>query len=223
MGMFDNAKTVNTGTKKKAADKKASNQIAGIKAVASLDIVIKALTALKKTKDAEVKDEMATLFIAAGIEAKTRPANFKGVEDNCSASCEMRARASTSPLSEDEIALFTARGIPMETVTDTVESFIINPEYLSDPKVMGAVEAALKKVKGLPEDLFMKQEGKSKVILGEGALEALFAKHDEDTIADMLPITATLAIKPKMDSEDVSEAFAIAQKMLSPAKPAKAA
>ena len=218
MGMFDNAKTVNTGSKKKAAEKKASNEIAGIKAVACLDVVIKALTAIKKTKDGEVKETMTGLFIDAGVAKKARPANFKGVEDNCSASCEMRARASTSPLSEDEIALFTAKGLPMEEVVDTVETYIINPDYLADPKIMASIEAALKKVKGIPDDLFLKQEGKSKTILAEGALDVLFAQHDEDTIADLLPMTTSLAIKPKMEADDIQAAFDVALKMLTPAK-----
>ncbi len=217
-GMFDNAKTVKTGAKPKATKVRAEQVIEGIEAVASLDAVIKSLKAVKDTKDAEVKESMMAYFVQTGVSLKARPENFRGVEGTASASCELRQRATTSPLSESEIELLTEKNIPVEVVTDTVETFVINPDYLNDPKVMGAIEAALKKAKGIPEDLFLKQEGKSKTVVAEGAIDKLFATYDEDSCADLLPLISVPAIKPKLDDDDLAAAFALAQKLITPAK-----
>jgi hypothetical protein len=225
MSMFDSAKTLKTGKAPKATSVKEQITIAGIEVVAALDVVIKSLVALKKTKDADVKDAMIGYFAEKGVATGARPVNFRGVEGAASASCELRIRSSASALTPDEIELLAAKNIPMETVVDTVETFVINPEYLNDAEIMGKIEAALKKVKGIPEDLFLKQEGRSKTIVGEGAFDALFSNKDmnEEEAIDLLPLISVPAIKPTLDNDDLSSAFEIARKMLVPSKPAKAA
>lgn len=210
MSMFANAKTLKTSAKAKKSDKE-EIMIEGLEAVASLDAVIKSLTALKATMDADVKEAMLAHFVTSGAALKRRPDNFRGIENNASASCELRARSSASKLSDSEIELLTTNNIPTEVVVDTVETFVINPEYLSDAKVMASIEKALKKVKDIPEDLFLKQEGKSKTIVSDGAMAALFSSGDNDKISDLLSVVSVLAIKPKLENDDLNAAFAIAK------------
>lgn len=205
MGMFDEAKKVKPAAK---SAKKTKLEVAtpGLQEYAAIDAAIKALTALKDTTGAAIKSDMQDKFVELGAASKTRPESYTGVEGMATASMELRARASSSPLSSDEIELLTEKGIPTEVVTATVETFIINPAYAFNTALLGKIEKTLKSVKGIPDDLFLKQDGTSKTVLAEGALDSVF-KHDADTIADLLPITSVMAIKPKLATDDLGEAL----------------
>lgn len=213
MGMFDEAKKVKPAAKG-AKKTKVEIQTAGLQDYAAIDAAIKALGALKDTTGAAIKSDMLDQFVEMGSATKTRPESYTGVEGAASASLELRARSATSPLSEDEVELLEEKGIPTQVVVATVETFIINPAYAFDAALLGKIEKALKSVKGIPEDLFMKQDGTSKTILAEGALDAVF-KHDADTIADLLPITSVLAIKPKLATDDLGEALKLISAIVS--------
>jgi hypothetical protein len=212
--MFDAKKTVKTDTKAKQAEK-VEIAMAGLEAVAALDAVIKSLTALKDSKALEVKDLMRVEFIAAGLKSKSKPESFRGRDGAASASCELRNRASTSPLTDDEIALLAQYNIPVQKLTATVDTFVINPDYIEDMTIMSKIEKALKPVKGIPEDLFLKQEGKSKTVVADTAMDILF-KTDRLTVETVLPLISVPAIKPKMDSDDLAAAFAIVEKLITP-------
>jgi hypothetical protein len=226
MGMFDNAKVLKTKKPSKATPKTAEIVTKGLEGVAALDAVIKSLTALKGSLTDEIKNgPMRSHFLNTGLASGVRPENYRGVEGDASASCEMRIRSSASALTEDEISLLARHKIPTEVIVDTVETFVINPEYLSDTKIMSQIEAALKKVKGLPDDLIMKQEGKDKTVVGETALDVLFQKDvsisekmREVMVEDLFPVLTVLAIKPKMDTDDLAAAFSKVQKLILPAK-----
>ena len=215
MGMFDTAKTVKTAPKAKKADKEVV-VVEGLEQLAAIDAVIKSLTAVKDTVSATVKASMGDYFAVTGFATKKRPASFRGVENDASASCELRARASTSPLSDEARELLEAKNIPVQEVVGTVDTFVINPDYVSDPKIMALIEKHLKGVKGLPDDLFLHQEGKSKHVVAENALDVLFANHDADTCAELLPIISVLAVKPKMETDDLAKAFEIAESIINP-------
>ena len=201
MAIFDKSKTLET-PKKAKKDERLKVMVAGIEAIASMDAVIKSLKAIQATKAEEVKKAMAAQFIQLGTKSKSRPDNFRGIEGEASASCELRARASSSSLTDAEIELCAKYGVATTTVTSTVETFAINPKYLEDAAVMKAVEAALKKVKGLPEDFIQFQEGSFKTIIAEGAIEKMFAEKTAEQCVEILPLVSTLAITPKMDDED---------------------
>lgn len=212
-GMFDTTKKVATATKAKAKTK-LEVQTPGLQDYAAIDAAIKALTALKETTGAAIKSQMLDQFVELGAATKTRPESYTGIEGEATASLELRARASSSALSVDEVELLTEKGIPTQVVTATVETFIINPAYAEDPAVLAKIEKALKSVKGIPEDLFLKQDGQSKTVLAENALDAVF-KHDEDTIADLLSITSVMAIKPKLATDDLNEALKLISAVIS--------
>ncbi len=218
---FADAKTVPAKAPKSKKPEVEHVEVAGLEAVASLKVVIDSLKAIQDTMMSEVKDAMMSRFAATGIMTKKAPANFRGIEGDASASCELRRRAVTSPLTEDEITLCDAHGVPTEVVTDTVETYIINPEYLSDPAVMSAVEAALKKAKGIPSDLFMKQEAKSKTVVAEGCFDKLFAQKITKSDAEaMLAVIGVPAVKATLNGDaSVANAFKVAEKLLIPAEP----
>lgn len=211
MAIFDKAKTIKTDKPSKRSAPEVV--MAGIEAVAALDTVIKSLTALKETKTDEVKEAMKERFIRVGLEEKRRPVNFKGIEGEASASCELRIRSKTSALSDAEVTFLTKHGIKTQKVVSTVETFAINPAYLQDPAVMKAVEAALKKVKGLPEDFIQYQEGQSKTVVDEDALDEMFAKANKAACGELINTIGVLAIKPKMNEDDYKAAMKIVAKI----------
>lgn len=207
MSMFDNTKKVATAPKAKAKTK-VEVETAGLENYAAIDATIKGLNALKTTTGDAIKSAMFDKFVEMGVEKGGRPDSYVGVEGAARASLELRQRSSTSPLSPEEVELMEEKGIPTEVITATVETFIINPAYAEDVSLLAKIEKALKSVKGIPEDLFLKQDGTSKTVLAEGALDAVF-KHDADTISDLLPVTSVLAIKPTLATDDLIEAMTL--------------
>lgn len=210
--MFASAKKV-TAPASKAKKEKVQIEIDGLLDLAAVDSLIKKLTAVKETLSADVKSQMSIEFIRMGSEKKDRPKNFEGSDKGlATASCQLRARSSASPLTETEVDLLNGAGLPVETIETTVEAFIINPAYTNDQVVLGKVERALKKIAGLPEDFIMKQDGVSKSIVGANAIEMLFETGDTKKIAAFLPYVSTLSVTPKL--EEKANAFEIVRKML---------
>lgn len=224
--MFSTAKTVQT--KKTAAKKndKRSVEIEGLAQLASIDAVIKALTALKTTIEGDVKSAMAVEFITEGCAAKKRPENFRGIETTelqvadgeiksvaASASCELRIRSSASALSDAEVETLTEAGIATQEAVSVVETYVVNPAYKDNGEILGLVEKKLKGVKGIPEDFIQFQPGEKKTIVGPDALDTLFTLPAEKA-RDLLSVVGVLAIKPKLDNDDVGAAFEVVQGIL---------
>lgn len=211
--MFASAKTLPT-TKSKAKGKaKPEVEIAGLQDLAAIDAVIKALTALKGTVEIEVKAKMAEHFLTEGAAKNGRPENFKGTDDKASASCELRARSSSSPLADADIELLDRHKISHQTVDIVPECYVINPAYRDDQVLLGKVEKALKKVGGLPEDFIMLQQGVSKTITTETSLDEVF-RLNRNVAGGLLSVVGVLAVKPKLESGDITDAFTIVQSLL---------
>lgn len=212
MSMFANAKTVKTGSKSKKAEK-AEIQIEGLENLAAIDAVIKSLEALKKTVEADVKSQMMVHFVKTGCDQKKRPENFKGMDGDASASCELRARSSASGLSDSEIDLCKKHNIATEEVTAVVDTFIFNPAYANDGKLLGEIEKKLKGIKGLPEDLILKQDGSSKTVVAASAMDEVFLLQPE-VAKQMLAVVGVLAVKPKLEGKEVADAFDIVKVLI---------
>lgn len=214
MSMFDSTKKVTTTAKAAKGKTKLEVETAGLQDYAAIDAAIKSLTALKETTGSAIKSQMMDKFVELGVELGARPESYTGVEGAATASLELRARATTSALSIEEVELLTENGIPTKTIVSTVETFIINPTYAENSALLSKIEKALKGIKGIPDDLFLKQDGSSKTVLGDDALEILFKNQDEDTIADILPVISVPAIKPKLATDDLSVALKLITNMI---------
>lgn len=204
--MFANAKQVKTDKPAAKKDKKEQVNVAGLTDLASIDAVIKALTALKTTIESDVKSEAAVHFVKTGCALKKRPENFRGVDEGSSASMELRIRSTTSVLSEEEQALLAENGIGTRTIVSVVDTYVINPDYKDNAEILGLVESRLSGVEGIPEDFIQKQDGVSKVVVAEDALDKVFTLSDEKA-RDLLSVVGVLAVKPKLDTTDISAAL----------------
>jgi hypothetical protein len=117
-------------------------------------------------------------------------------------------------MKDDEVAKIEALGLTTVEREIVPERFVINPDYADDMKVLNAVSKALQGAKGVPKNLFLKQEAEVKVCVDETALDEIFRKKPE-VIARHFDSIVTLAIKPKLTSQsDVSDVFDAARKIV---------
>lgn len=206
MNMFDSSKKVPSAPKAREKTRE-EIQTKGLEEYAVIDAAIVALTALRDAKGAALKEAMKAHFVQSGMGLKAQPANYCGVDGAATASMELRRRSSSSALSGSEIEVMDANDIPYENVVVTVDTFVINPTYATNPKILRRVEKALKDTKGVPEDLFLKQDGISRKVVAANALEEIFKLKKSTDVELLLDICATMAIKPSIDVENVKDAI----------------
>lgn len=208
MAMFKNAKTLQTPTRAKKGEKP-TEPMKGIRVVAILDGLIKALGSLKETFDGEVKASALDMFVKAGSESHKRPENFKASEGDATASIEMRKRSTASALNDGEAEMLDNESIPYDTLTVAPKLYAINPKYAGDEVLMKRIETALTKaLKGtdIPaDDLFVVQEEVTKRVVSEKTLDAVFSA--ETVSSDIVSICTVLAIKPKVENFNVVAAL----------------
>ena len=195
MSLFKNAKKIEAEVKTSAKkDDKAKIALTGLESYAAVDTVMKGFKSLMETIGGTVKDDMNSIFVGIGKQLKARPDNFRGIDGKASASCEIRNRASSSPLSDEEVVLLTKNEIPVGTIEVKPSAYIINPAYFNDSALLEKVSKALEKyVKDLPSDFILLQERVEKKIVTDETVDAVFEKG----LAELLLSVVTVpAIKP---------------------------
>src|ERR1700745_1782314 len=103
--LFDNAKAAPAAKKSLKKADKVEVEIECRRPVAALDAAEKAIVGLKKSLRGSVDAQILDHFVNASAETKRQPENFRGVEEDASASCELRKRSVRSPLNEVEIKI----------------------------------------------------------------------------------------------------------------------
>jgi hypothetical protein len=185
---------------------KAEIQIAGLEVYAALDAAYKTIEALKVSARENIDTQIKAYFVREGAALKAQPANFRGIDSDASASCELRKRSNRSALNEQEVQLLEEAGIPVDSIQDKPETFIINPAYLADTAMMNKVGEVLGTIPGIPIDFIQKQEAQTTAVVSEESLAALFEKKLAD-IEALLPILTTTAIKPTLAADKTAEAL----------------
>ena len=211
--MFANAKAVNGKVKAKKADDKRKVAIKGLEAYASICALEDTIKALKDTFRAQVNEGVTAEFVREGKHLKRRPDNFRGTENNASASCELRKRSSASSLTDAEVELLERHGVSFTEVGDVVETYIINPAYKDNEELLNKVGKALGKVAGIPDDFLQLQVAAKKKVTTDTSLDEVFAKSPE-LIEPLLAVVGTMAVKPKLENGDVSTALDTVKKLL---------
>lgn len=196
--MFSTAQVVKP--KKSASSKpaKAVVEMDGLEEYAALCAAIEALEGQKAVFEANIKSEMSDIFVAKGIATGEKPASFDATDGVATGNMQLKVRNSRSKLTEAEQQLLREAGIPFTLNTTIDETFIINPEYAGDMKLLAKVEEALKKVKDLPEDFIQKQEGESCYVATNESINAVFKTGNVEKASKLLPLVSCLAIKAKI-------------------------
>lgn len=210
LSVFENATKVKAKAPATSKKEKEEVAIAGIKKIAVLSNLLTAIEseikATRVTVDTQVTDHFINKFGAVYVNGKkikdaVKHENFRGVDVDASASCELRKRSSASALDEFQIEVLTQHGIETEEVGDTIETFIINPKYITDADLMGKVSKALSKIKDLPEDLIQQQVANKKTVTTENSLGQVLNLPPE-TARSLLAVVGTLAVgKAKLPEE----------------------
>jgi hypothetical protein len=209
MSIFTNAKTIKAPAASKAKKSKPEVEIAGLENLTLIDALIKSLEAVKSTFDEQVKTQAREHFVAEGTDKK--PENFRGTDGAAEASIELRKRSTRSILNDEEIAALTEAEIPVEVVEDIAETFVINPAYAADSALLGKIDKALKKVPGLPADFILAQEGKSRSVVSDDTVSAVFAKGLAEQFIDTVCV---IAVKPKLENPNLKAALELAKKFV---------
>lgn len=198
MSMFTNAQVLKEKKPVKKAGSKVEVSMDGLKQFAEIDALIKALSAVQATLDADIKGRALNYFIenAGG----KRPESFRAIEGIASASIELRKRSSRSALTDQEVEQLTKFGATPEKAIVVQKMFGFNPKYTEDQAVLAKIETALTKVSDLPEDLIVVQEEKSGYIVGEDTIDKAFKLG---ATAEVVLMVGTLAVKPKLDETDI--------------------
>lgn len=203
--IFDMAPTVATKPAKGKKSDKQEIPIDGLAEHCGYDAIIKTVKTLAETTKDHIVDQIDEHFVTRGLIEHKRPENFRGVEGTASASCEARKRTALSALDDTQVSILERHGVPFDVVSDQVETFIFNPDYLTDAKVMGKASAALLAA-GLPADIIQKQVGAKKRVISDASVDKLF-QLDEPGLRECFRIVMTPAVKPSADV-DIFKAIA---------------
>jgi hypothetical protein len=224
MGMFGTAKEVGP-TKKAAKGKKDLPKnlpvIEGLEKLAALRKLQKALKGIEETLKDDVDQVVADMFLQQGMIRTAKPDNFNGKEGKAEANHQLKDRSSASALSDIELSLLTKYGISTEIVGDVHETFIVNPEYANDQKMLEKVEKALEKVPGLPKDFIQKQVANKKTVITKTSIDECFRvpkklcgnMTQKEVAQQLLPVVAVIAHRTSFKGK-IEDAMAIVQKEL---------
>jgi hypothetical protein len=208
--MTDLFATAPTVAPKPAAAKKGKKKEFALSETHTLYAAAKSLvdsaTTIVKTLEAEVKAETKEIFANEGVRLNGQPENFDGISAHASSNCQLRHRASTSVLSEEEVRIAKENGIPLaEKVTKEAvpERFFFEESLLSNPEYRAKISAALSTIDFGGISPIVRQAPEEKVfgyIVAENAIDELFKKVKDTTKAkELMSIVGVLALKTKFD------------------------
>lgn len=221
MNLFNTAKTVTDPTPKKKKGEKTEVFIGeSLDTYSAIDTMIKTLTGIKDVYRNDVLEAMTKQFVTETLSTKTKPENFKGLGNQSEASCELRKRSSASVLSAAEVALLDKYNISTETVITTPaqeEKFFFNPKLVADPKLANKISKALSSIPELANiDVLLREAPKEEVSVQVASDKSFFDAaaniNNAEALKHVYGIIATVAIKPKMTTDDLKAVLSLIEK-----------
>lgn len=202
----------------KEVPKKDEKKKAGIESgpaiamVAAIDYITKSLKGLRETYEAMAKDEMLDVFVGDGLKIGKRPENYRGVNGLGEASCELRKRASSSPLLDEEVSELKKAGIEVKLETTQEEMFVFNPEVLKNPELRAKISAAFAKIDFEGLQPIERIAPVQKYVATEEAIDEVFKISKTAKIGSkLLSLVTVLAIKPKWNGNKAQAYDLLAQ------------
>jgi hypothetical protein len=219
--LFNTAKTVTDPTPKKKKGEKTEVFIGeSLDTYSAIDTMIKTLTGIKDVYRNDVLEAMTKQFVKETLSTKTKPENFKGLGNQSEASCELRKRSSASVLSAAEVALLDKYNVTTETVVTTPaqeEKFFFNPKLVADPKLANKISKALSSIPELANiDVLLREAPKEEVSVQVASDKSFFDAaaniNNAEALKHVYGIIATVAIKPKMTTDDLKAVLSLIEK-----------
>lgn len=208
---FKNAKTLAPTAPAKKGSKARQVEIGNLKNLATLVAIKKSVESMIEAFEEDVKSQAVVEFVKTGSAAKARPANFEGIDGSATASVQLKKKASNIALSAEEIDLLARFKISTEKRTDVHGTYVFDPEALKDEAKMEAIAKLLEDAGH--DDVIRYQEERSKTVVADAALDEVF-KLDPVVIGDILPVIASIAVKPKVDEDEIAEVIASLSKLI---------
>lgn len=174
----------------------------------SLDILAAAshlnkwLKELMEEQSTTIKKKMEAYFAQVGAEQHERPVNVKGLGLNKVASASLQMKVKAGSLTKQEETLLQSAGINLHEVNIQEEEYVFNKAVLANPDYRAKITAALGLIDFHGQDPIIKRERQTAWAVDDQSFADLFGK-DRDTIKSLLPIMATMAIRPDFSGEMV--------------------
>lgn len=151
--------------------------------------------------EAELKASGSLKYVELGVAQGQKPDNFVATEGaDSKATFVFARRSSASPLTEDQVALFTVQfgeewvEKNIET-NETPETISFNPTYMDDPIWREKFQEAIRTIPNLPADAFVRTAGSSVRTVTDDTINAVFASRDPEIAERFLPLVTRLGIK----------------------------
>lgn len=152
-----------------------------------------------------VKEVVTDYFIEDTIQLERKPDNFRGLGEFSEASCELRKRSKSSPLTEEELDTLDEYGVHYEEVKVTEEipeTYFFNPKIILNKKIAEKVSAALLSIPELKgvNIVFHQEPREAEVqkIVNDESFSDAATVADENALRKIYEIISTVAINPKV-------------------------
>lgn len=186
-------------TKAKKGSDRETIELPNIEMLASLHAISRMAAGAIKAIEGNMKDDVFDIFMERIVKTGKKPESVDAVEGLARANLQFKKRATTSPLTEDEIKTLAdlAKKLKREDLKPTKQVklqklYAINPDLATDEKLMDRVEAALKAAK--LDHVIIVQEEVSTQVVSDELLAAACDTKNPDVIRPMM----TLAFKPTL-------------------------
>jgi hypothetical protein len=190
---FSDAPVINAGANQTGKGRKPIQMpMFGIQDLVMLIAVRDELNEKINAKTIELKLAADEVFITEGCALKARPANILGVDGLVKKLFQLKKRSVNSALTPQQVADLRKANIPTHTLTDIIETYVFNPEYLGNQKALAAAAKALSKAPDVPKNFIMKQKGETRTVITDDSVRVLFQKPKE-IVAKLFHIICNVA------------------------------
>lgn len=213
MSVFATAKTKQVKPKLK---KKETEEIylEDLDTFASIDALINTLKAVKDTYGESVKRQMMNHFVDVTLDLQEKPSNFKGVGDISEASCQLKKKSSTSPLSAADIAILKKYKVSVkkEVVSPAQEeSYQFSEEVMelieSKPRIAKKISDALLSIPELRKIEVLEKVPASEEVsiecVDDRTFDDIAKLKDSDAVKTCYNIVSVLAVNAKVITESM--------------------
>jgi hypothetical protein len=161
--------------------------------LAAFKVLEKLLEGEGKMIQAQVRDQVISLFAEQAKESGKKPESFVGTGERSIASCELRRRGSNMPLTPEVAEELKQLDIPVEKSVKVPERFIISPDLdQATLEHLAKVVASDPKLKG--KTVVMRQAEEYTYVVSEATIDGLATKASVETCKLLLEKVATFAI-----------------------------
>ena len=180
--VFGQAPEVVTGAKKTKSGR-SEIDLVGLDKVAAMNILVNALEEEAKGELERIKEEITAIFVKQAMASGKRPDSFVGRGKVSSASCELRKKASTSPLSDEMVKILQSNGLEacIDKKVKSSQMYVINQD-LPQEVLERLAEVVTRDPDLKNHKIVLNRPEEYSYIVSDSALD-LLAKHNDESFA----------------------------------------